>query len=59
MLVDVTIQRRELKDHSFSIEAETLEDAEDKAGQQSLDYDWANSSVFYKEEEVDDVYQIS
>ena len=46
MLVDVTIQRIELKDHTFSIEAETLEDAEDKVGQQSFDYDWANSSVF-------------
>lgn len=48
----VTVRRNEYREHTFEVEANSREEAEDKALEASSDHDYSQNTVHYTDEEV-------
>ena len=56
---NVTIQRTEYREHTFRVQAESLEGADVAAAEFSSDYDWRDSSIDSAKEETTSVDAVS
>jgi hypothetical protein len=52
MKYQVTVRRKEYREHIFEVDAESREDAEDKALEASCDHDFGQNTVHYADEDV-------
>ena len=59
MKFNVTIQRTEYREHVFEVEADSPEEAVEKAEEESCDYNFYNSPISSATEEVIAVKDIS
>jgi len=52
MKYQVTVRRKEHREHVFEVDAESREEAEDKALEASCDHDFDQNTVHYADEDV-------
>lgn len=52
MKYQVTVRRKEHREHIFEVDAESREEAEDKALEDSCDHDFGENQVHFADEEV-------
>jgi len=52
MMYRVTIVRQEHREHVFEVEADSMEEAEEKATEESYDHDFGQDKVHYAGQEV-------